>query len=197
MTWRTRCIELTIALSVAALACRPAAAVGTAFTYQGQLQENSSPTAQTSCDFQFKLFDAAGTGSPPTGGTQIGSTLSGGLLNAVAVSNGVFTVALDFGASAFDGNDRYLDVAVCCPAGSCSASNPPYGPAFAPRQKLTATPYALAAGDLTCTGCVGGSDLGTGVVDTAQLHANAVTSAQIKDGEVMTSDLAKIGRAHV
>jgi hypothetical protein len=69
------------------------AALGTAFTYQGQLKKAGSPISDT-CDFQFSLWDAAGSGSPPTGGNQIGSTQTG-----VSVSNGYFTISdLDFGA---------------------------------------------------------------------------------------------------
>ena len=71
--------------------------VGTAFTYQGQLQQSGAPT-NGSCDFQFSLWDALGSGAPPTGGSQIGSTQT---KSAVNVTNGVFTLPLDFGAAAF------------------------------------------------------------------------------------------------
>jgi hypothetical protein len=38
------------------------AAVGTTFTYQGRLQKDGNPVNST-CDFQFALFDAASGGS--------------------------------------------------------------------------------------------------------------------------------------
>src|SRR5262249_699256 len=72
----------------------------TAFTYQGSLASGGTP-ATGAYDFQFKLFDAA------MGGTQVGATISS---NSVMVSNGVFTVALDFGASAFPGAARFLEI---------------------------------------------------------------------------------------
>ncbi len=105
------------------------AALGTAFTYQGQLKKDGSPYSGN-CDFRFSLWDAA------TGGTQIGSTQT---KTGVSVSNGLFTIAdLDFGSGAFTGDARWLQIAVRCPAGSGS-----YTP-LSPRQPLTPAPYALA-----------------------------------------------------
>lgn len=103
------------------------AVLGTAFTYQGQLKKGGSPVNGT-CDLQFKLYDAA------SGGTQIGSTQS--KVN-VAVSDGLFAVELDFGATAFRGDRRWLEIAARCPAGSGSYTT------LSPRQELTAAPYAL------------------------------------------------------
>jgi hypothetical protein len=74
----------------------------TTFTYQGQLTD-AGAAANGNYDLQFALFDAA------SGGTQIGSTLARA---SVAVSNGVFTVQLDFGVSAFPGSDRFLEIGV-------------------------------------------------------------------------------------
>jgi hypothetical protein len=54
-------------------------------------------------------------GHPPAGGNQIGNTVAE---DSVGVSDGVFTVQLDFGANAFSsGNDRWLQIAVRCPSG--------------------------------------------------------------------------------
>jgi hypothetical protein len=103
-------------------------ALGTAFTYQGQLRQSGSPVNGT-CDFQFRLWDAA------LGGSQVESTLT---KPALAVSRGLFAAALDFGTGAFKGDARWLEVSVRCPAGSGSFT------ALAPRQPLTAAPYALA-----------------------------------------------------
>src|SRR5258708_4629165 len=82
----------------------PAAALGTSITYQGQLK-NGSSLVNGNCDFQFSVWDTAGSGTPPTGGTQIGGTQS---LSNVAVANGLFTVALDFGAGVFTGDARWV-----------------------------------------------------------------------------------------
>jgi hypothetical protein len=114
-----------------ALRSAAAAPLGTAFTYQGQLQQ-SGTLANGTCDFQFDLFAAASGGS--TLGTQAKSS--------VTVSNGLFTIPdLDFGSSAFTGDALYLGIGVRCPAGSGGFT------VLDPRQPLTATPYALYAPD--------------------------------------------------
>src|SRR4030042_1781971 len=82
------------------------APTGTAFTYQGQLKDASGPV-NGDCDFQFSLWDAL------TGGTQVGSSLT---QTGVAVSEGLFTVQLDFGVNAFTGSARWLEIAMRCPA---------------------------------------------------------------------------------
>ncbi len=105
-----------------------AAAVGTAFTYQGKL-EKAGAAATGAHDFQFSLFDAA------TAGTQVGSTLT---VTGVAVANGVFTVTLDFGAGAFAGQARWLQIAV---KGSADAAYT----TLTPRQSLAPAPYAMYA----------------------------------------------------
>src|SRR5262245_18873089 len=76
--------------------------LGTGFTYQGRLTDGSNPATGV-YDIEFRLFDAA------SGGGQVGSTLA---LDNVGVNGGLFTVSLDFGASAFNGNDRWLQIGV-------------------------------------------------------------------------------------
>ncbi len=141
-------------------------ALGTAFTYQGQLLLDGAPAAGA-CDFQFSLFDSA------SGGNQLGSTQT---ISPVNVTNGLFTVQLNesgqFGGDSFSGSDRWLQIAVRCPVGSPSYTT------LLPRQQLTATPYALYApsagnaSNLTCNGCVG----------TASLAPNAVTDQNVASG---------------
>ena len=101
--------------------------VGTLITYQGQMTSNGVP-ADGSYDLSFSLHNAA------IGGGQIGNVLTN---SAVAISNGSFTVGLDFGAEAFDGQARWLEIAV--------RSNPNDFSVLSPRQPVTATPYALTA----------------------------------------------------
>jgi hypothetical protein len=96
-----------------------AAPLGTAFTYQGQLKQSGAP-ANGTFSLEFRLFDA------PTGVTQLGSQSQ-----SVAVTNGVFTVQLDFGVNAFNGEARFLEIVV-------------NGTPLAPRQALTPSPHALA-----------------------------------------------------
>src|ERR1041385_9155220 len=106
--------------------CLEAANVSTAFTYQGRLNVGAAPFTGT-CDFSFTLLDSAGSGSPPVGGSTIGSPVR---VPAVQVVSGLFTTALDFGQSAFPGQDRWLQIAVGCPSGTATTT-------LAPRHELT------------------------------------------------------------
>ncbi len=103
------------------------------FTYQGELV-SSGTAINNVCDFQFSLYSVA------SGGSQLGSAQTA--LN-VNVQKGRFSVELDAGVSgpfgeAFTGGDRWLSIAVRCPAGTGSYT------ALNPRQKITAAPYALS-----------------------------------------------------
>src|SRR5438132_1550245 len=102
-------IVLFAVLSVSVQAQGP---VDTAFTYQGQLKASGAAVNAT-CDMQFSLWDAAGTGTPPSGGTQIGATQTN---TNVSVVGGLFTARLDF-SSSFPGAARWLGIGVRCPAG--------------------------------------------------------------------------------
>jgi len=75
-----------------------------------------------------------------SGGNQVGVSQTN---IATGVSNGVFTVALDFGA-VFDGNARWLEIGVRTNGlGAFTTLNP--------RQALTPTPYAVTASNLSGT----------------------------------------------
>src|SRR5258708_7036321 len=76
-------------------------AQGTAFTYQGRLNDGVNP-ASGIYDLQFTIYDAA------SGPTQQGATLTNA---TTAVSNGQFTVTLDFG-NQFPGANRWLEIGV-------------------------------------------------------------------------------------
>jgi len=104
---------------------------GTAFTYQGQLRTSGGQAITDNCDFTFALFNAA------SGGAQVGSPLN---KNAVAVTDGLFSVSLDFGSSAYDGNSRWLEIGVRCPARSGSFVT------LSPRRAIQSVPYAMRAG---------------------------------------------------
>jgi hypothetical protein len=125
-----RPVPLRIVLVV--FACVGAASVvaqplGTAFTYQGRLVENGTP-ATGAYDLELKLFDA------PAGGGQVFATL---LYEDVAVGNGLFTVALDFGPSTFTGSARWLEIGV-----RPGASTGPFT-VLPARQELTPAPNAI------------------------------------------------------
>jgi hypothetical protein len=110
----------------------PQAALGTGFTYQGQLKKNGVPVNGT-CSLTFSLWDSQSNGTGQVGASQT--------LNGVTVVNGYFTVVLNggnqFGASAFTGQARWLQTAVTCTGDS--------SPVTLSRQQLTAAPYALFA----------------------------------------------------
>ncbi len=149
-----------------------AAALTSAFTYQGNLELSGQP-ASGNCDFEFTLWDAAGAGAPPAGGNQLGAPQSPG---NVAVSNGVFSTVLNFGANAFDGSDRWLQVAARCPAGADAFTT------LSPRQQLTPSPYARFAdnaGGLQCSGCVSSTDLADGSIVAGKIGANAIGLSEI------------------
>jgi hypothetical protein len=95
------------------------------FTYQGRLTDGGT-AANGNYDLQFALWDSL------SGGTQVGSTQT---VNTVAVSNGVFTVSLDFGANSFPGANRFLEIAARPTGGSFTL--------LTPRQPITSTPYAV------------------------------------------------------
>ena len=103
------------------------APVGTAFTYQGFITDSGSP-ANGNHNLRFELYDSASTGS------QVGSTVT---KNSVAVSDGYFTVELDFG-DVFNGTALWLAIEVQGPGD-------PGFTVLSPRQALNAAPFALYA----------------------------------------------------
>src|SRR5713226_9634895 len=90
------------------------------FTYQGRLTDGGTP-ATGNYDLQFALWDSL------SGGAQIGSTQT---VSSVSVSNGIFTVTLDFGANAFSGADRFLEISARAAGGGSFTL-------LSPRQQIT------------------------------------------------------------
>lgn len=129
-------------------------AQGTAFSYQGQLNYSGS-AANANFDFRFAVFDAV------TNGLQVGGWQTN---SAVAVSNGLFLVTLDFGAGVFNGtangSNDWLDISVR-PAGSGSFTE------LTPRQPILPVPYAqFATSASNLLGTLAASQL-TGTIDSA------------------------------
>lgn len=91
----------------------------TTFTYQGSLEQAGEPVSGT-VDLTFRLWDSEVDGNAYP--QEI-------FLEDVNVSQGLFTVRLDFGQDVFQ-NERWLEVDV-------------NGETLSPRQLLTATPFAL------------------------------------------------------
>ena len=108
-------------------------AQGTAFTYQGRLNDGGSP-GSGNYDLTFSLYDTI------SGGSQVGVTFTN--LNTV-VTNGLFTATPDFGTN-FPGASRWLEIAVRTNGGAVFST-------LAPRQPITPTPYAITASSLSGT----------------------------------------------
>jgi hypothetical protein len=133
-------------------------AQGTAFSYQGQLNNGATPV-NGSYDMTFSLFN-----------TSNGVTAAAGPVTetSVAVSNGLFTVLVDFGPAFTNGN-AWLSVGVRS-NGSVAFIN------LSPLQQITPTPYALEATSLmggggSLTG-LNASQLTSGTVPVAHLPAS-------------------------
>jgi len=121
-------------------------AQGTAFTYQGRLN-NGGGAANGSYDLAFTLF------ATNTSGVAIAGPVTN---TAVGVTNGLFTTTVDFG-DAFTGASNWLEIAV-----STNAAN--NFTTLAPRQQLTPVPYAITAANVS------------GTISAAQLPAAVVTN---------------------
>jgi hypothetical protein len=126
------------------------ASVGTAFTYQGQLIDDDDPATGT-YDFEFKLHD------DPTLDSQVGGII---YVDDKEVNEGLFTVQLDFGSGVFAGEARYLEIGVRAGGSSGDYTT------LAPRQELTAAPYALHS---LSTGALQGNPVSDTVPSTGQL----------------------------
>jgi trimeric autotransporter adhesin len=123
-------LRLLCFCSLPAVMCFDAWAQGTAFTYQGFLTDQGAP-ATGSNDLTFTLFTTSG------GSSVVGTS---NVVNDLAISNGLFSTTLDFGAGVFTGQDRWLQIAV-----RPGASSGPYTN-VTPRQRITPAPYAIFAG---------------------------------------------------
>ena len=158
-------IVRSLALLVLACNLRAAAPLGTAFTYQGRLTDGGV-LANGQYDFWFKLY------TDPITGTQVGSTAS---FTALPVSNGLFTVTLDFGA--FTGEARWLDISM-----HNSTNDPAVGWVWlSPRQQITPAPcatYSSNAG-LAATAAVAGT--------ASNVVAGGISAPAIAAGQVVKS----------
>jgi hypothetical protein len=162
------------------------AALGTAFTYQGRLDDDGG-AANGTYDFEFKLYDAA------SGGSQVDSTVTQG---DVAVTDGLFTTELDFGSGAFTGDARWLEIGVR--AGTSTGAYT----TLTPRQPLRPAPYALALPGLrtepnstspNVIGGYGGNVVTNGVVG-ATISGGGIAAAPSEPAvNAVTDDYGTVG----
>ncbi len=155
---------LLVLLSLPALA----RAQGTAFSYQGHLVENGV-AANGGHDFIFTLFNAV------AGGDQIGPAVP---LNNTPVTSGQFNVALDFGANAFPGDPRWLEISVR-PAGVGQFTT------MDARVSVLPTPYAIFA---TTAGSVANSAVTANQLNTAGVAPTAGQFLSYNGGTLVWSD---------
>src|SRR5206468_3180102 len=101
-------------------------------------------------DLLFTMYDAV------TNGAALGKDVPG----ATSISNGLFTVTLNFDARLFTGADRWLEIEVRTNGGGSFTT-------LSPRQALLRTPYAIYA-------------------STAGV-ANTVTNGAIQSGQLGTA----------
>ncbi len=139
----------------------------TAFTYQGKLNDNGA-SANGIYDLRFTIYDAV------TNGNVIGSSLTNA---ATTVSNGLFTVSLDFGPNVFNGSARWMDIAVRTNGGGVFST-------LTPRQAITSTPYAIQSANATAaaTALIANSA-------TVAASANSVAATNIT-GTILNSSLS-------
>jgi hypothetical protein len=130
LSFNQRATLLLLSLATLGLQFPTLFAQGTAFTYQGSLNDAGRPANGTNYGMIFLLYDT------PTNGLWIAKAQ----IASVSISNGLFTVPLDFGAD-FSGADRWLEIVVRKNTGPFIILNP--------RQHLTPAPYAITAGNLS------------------------------------------------
>lgn len=120
---RNGCTAAIVAITLYLAFCTTAAfSQNTEFSYQGFITDNSAP-ANGTYDIEFRLFDAL------NGGVALATQPQANVM----VTNGVFSVVLDFGG--FPGAERFLEIGVR-PAGGGSFTT------LSPRSKILAVPLA-------------------------------------------------------
>jgi hypothetical protein len=159
--------SILLLFSVCAFPFSTARAQGSAFTYQGRLDSGGNPAGGI-YDLQFTIYDAV------TNGNAQGGPLTNA---ATGVTNGLFTVTLDFGAGVFTGANRWLEIAVQTNGGGGFIT-------LAPRQQITPAPYAVYSANAgsAVTATTAGTAVSvsatniTGILAAGTLPANVVTN---------------------
>lgn len=118
---------LALALASASLLAQEAR-IGSEISFRGQLNQVGAP-ASGQYDFRLRLFDAE------TGGTLIASRD----IPSIAVFEGRYSFPVDFGATAFSGGQRWIEVQVQDPNGTGGYQ------ALSRRTEVFVVPYAETA----------------------------------------------------
>ena len=173
-------------LLAALLLASPALAAPAGSTVQGFVRTSGgSPANDGAYDMTFRLFTVA------SGGTAAWTDT----VASVPVQGGFFDVALALPASLLAGPDPlWLETVV-------------QGEVL-PRQPLRAAPYAVVAGDVACSGCVSGAEVGfnyagssskggaasdlacSGCVEAGEIASGAIASAHLQAGAVTSAKVS-------
>jgi hypothetical protein len=179
---KARRIGLCLSILLAATAVF---AQTTAINYQGKLNDGAS-AAEGAYQMRFRLFDA------PSGGAQVGPTLAD---VAVTANQGIVSARLDFGAAAFAGGDRFLEISVRRNSGESYVT-------LSPREPITSAPYSIrslsaaqadsatnaqtANSSASFTGPLNGDVTGTQNATTvARLQGRPISAAAPTAGQVL------------
>jgi trimeric autotransporter adhesin len=144
-------------------------AQSTAFTYQGRLTIGGIP-AHGIYDLRFILFNASDA--------QVGSIFTN---DVTVISNGLFTVQLDFGAGVFDGSERWLEINVRTNGAGAFST-------LSPRQPITHAPYAVFADNVNAAGILGNIPASqvSGVLAESQMPANVARLVPLNTAQPAT-----------
>lgn len=150
----------------------------TTITYQGRLTDTSLPAGGI-YNMQFSLYGSL------AGNDLIGSPVP---ISNVNVVNGIFTVNIDFGSTAFAaGANRWLEIGVKKPADSIYTT-------LNPRQQITSSPYSIRtinagtadALSSACVTCVADAQISSvagakvsGTVSNATSATNATNATNV------------------
>ncbi|MBK9189702.1 MAG: hypothetical protein IPM33_12190 [Phycisphaerales bacterium] len=126
---RTRSVFVAFVLALLATPANAQTPLGTAFTYQGQLSD-AGGVIDGVVDLEFRLYDSA------VGGAQVCATVR---TNSIGVVQGRFAANVDFGAAAFTGPARWVEIWVRKPSLTGVWTQ------LDPRQRINPAPYALYA----------------------------------------------------
>ena len=163
--WSFLVVALQLLLSASAVCAQ-----STSFTYQGRLTDGAT-AANGNYDLQFALFDSLAAGA------QVGSTQT---ISSVSVSAGIFTVSLDFGAGAFPGANRFLEIRT-------RLTGAPSFTTLSPRQQITSTPYAVRSLNASTADTVTVSGVPSGSTNYIQNQG-----ATVQDAEFNISGVGRI-----
>ncbi len=161
-----------------------ASAQGTAFSYNGKLNSSNAP-ANGLFDVRFWVYDS--TNLP-------GTLIAGPLTNtATGITNGLFTVTLDFSIGIFTGPARWLQLDVRTNGGAAFTT-------LTPRQQILPTPYAIMAN--TASNLLGNlpATQVSGTIPLAQLPAAVVTNNQpgvVFNGIITTTNVSATANQNI